>query len=133
MAHGDLHGLNVLVTPEGEPTLIDYGEVRRANAALDPVTLELSAVFHPAGEGQLGRWPTEAQCRNWADLDAYCQDSPIADFVRLCRAWAQAVMARESKLTATVYAYALRQAKYSNRSLPLAMAIAEGAYEALRV
>ena len=33
MAHGDLHGLNVLVTPEGEPTLIDYGEVRRANAA----------------------------------------------------------------------------------------------------
>jgi hypothetical protein len=31
MAHGDLHGLNVLVTPEGQPTLIDYGEVRRGD------------------------------------------------------------------------------------------------------
>jgi CheY-like chemotaxis protein len=132
MAHGDLHGLNVLVTPEGQPTLIDYGEVRRAQAVLDPLTLELSAVFHPAMEGQFGAWPSEAQCRNWSDLDAYCKDSPIADFVRTCRAWAQTVMATDAELAATAYAYALRQAKYGNPSLPLALAVAEGAYGALR-
>jgi hypothetical protein len=88
MAHGDLHGLNVLVNPHGEPTLIDYGEVRRANAALDPVTLELSAVFHPAMIGKLAGWPSEAQANAWHDLDAYCDGSPIDGFVRECRAWA---------------------------------------------
>jgi CheY-like chemotaxis protein len=132
MAHGDLHGLNVLVTPEGEPTLIDYGEVRRANAVLDPVTLELSAVFHPAMEGRLGTWPTEAQCRNWADLDAYCENSPIGDFVRTCRHWAQAVMASDAEVAATAYAYSLRQAKYGNPSLPLALAVVEGTYRILK-
>jgi hypothetical protein len=80
--------LNVLVNPHGEPTLIDYGEVRRANAALDPVTLELSAVFHPAMIGKLAGWPSEAQANAWHDLDAYCDGSPIDGFVRECRAWA---------------------------------------------
>jgi hypothetical protein len=132
MAHGDLHGLNVLVTPDGLPTLIDYGEVRRANAVLDPVTLELSAVFHPAMDGLLGGWPTEEQCRKWANVDAYCVDSPISDFVRTCRAWAYSVMASEAELNATAYAYALRQTKYNNPSLPLALAIVEGTHKALK-
>jgi hypothetical protein len=30
----------------GEPTLIDYGEVMPANAALDAVTLELRVLYH---------------------------------------------------------------------------------------
>jgi hypothetical protein len=84
-------------------------------------------------EGQLGAWPTEVQCRNWSNLDAYCEDSPIADFVRTCRKWARAVMATDAELLATAYAYALRQAKYGNPpSLPLAVALADGAYEALK-
>ena len=126
MAHGDLHGLNVLVNPQGEPTLIDYGEVRRANAALDPVTLELSAVFHPAMSGHLGAWPTEDQARNWLDLDGYCTGCPIEPFIRTCREWAVQVAASEEELAATAYAYAIRQAKYANPTLPLALAVAEG-------
>jgi CheY-like chemotaxis protein len=132
MAHGDLHGSNVLVTPDGQPTLIDYGEVRRANAALDPVTLELSAVFHPAMHGKLGDWPTEEQCQDWSDLDAYCEGSPVADFVRVCREWARSVMATDAEVTAAAYAYGLRQAKYGNPTLPLALAVADGAFRSLK-
>ena len=68
--------------------LIDYGDVRRANAALDPVTLELSAVFHPDIAGVLGDWPTVDQISNWADIDAYCKNcpTPVDDFVRKANA-----------------------------------------------
>lgn len=132
MAHGDLHGLNVLVNPNGEPTLIDYGEVRRANAALDPVTLELSAVFHPAMAGRLNGWPTEAQARAWADIDAYCDGCPIEEFVRECRAWAQDVSQDERELLATAYAFATRQIKYREATLPLAIAVADGVLEQLK-
>lgn len=126
MTHGDLHGLNVLVNPQGEPTLIDYGEVRRANAALDPVTLELSAVFHPAMVRRLAGWPTDVQARAWADLDAYCDGCPIEDFVRECRAWAVDVSEGDAELLATAYAFATRQIKYGESTLHLATAVADG-------
>lgn len=127
MVHGDLHGANVLVTPQGEPTLIDYGEVRRANAALDPVTLELSIVFHPAMAGGLGAWPTEQQCAGWSDLDAYCLGCPVEDFVRACRAWARDVAAGDPEILASAYAYATRQTKYRESTRPLADALAGAA------
>lgn len=123
--HGDLHGANILVTSRGEPTLIDYGEVRRANAALDPVTLELSAVFHPAMAGHLGDWPSQGQCGNWVDLDAYCVGCPVEDFVRECRAWAYDVSGSDFEVPASAYAYATRQTKYREATRPLAEAIAD--------
>jgi len=132
MAHGDLHGLNVLVTPEGEPTLIDYGDVRRANAALDPVTLELSVVYHPAMQGHLGGWPSEMQAENWGDIDVFCSGCPVEAFVRACRAWAVNVSAGEQEVLATAYAYSVRQVKYGNASLPLALRVAAGTVDALR-
>jgi CheY-like chemotaxis protein len=132
MAHADLHGLNVLVTPQHDPTLIDYGEVRRANAALDPITLELSVVYHPAIGGKLDGWPTEEQCRNWEDLENYLEGCPVRDFISTCRSWAVEVSASREELLATAYAYSLRQVKYQNPSLPLALAVAEGALEALQ-
>ena len=127
LVHGDLHGANVLVTQQGEPTLIDYGEVRRANSALDPVTLELSAVFHPAMAGKLGGWPTEQQCALWSDLDAYCSGCPIEAFVRACREWAHDVAAGEVEVLASAYAYATRQTKYGESTRPLAEALAAAA------
>lgn len=132
MAHGDLHGLNVLVNPLGDPTLIDYGEVRRANAALDPVTLELSIVYHPAMDGRLGSWPTEAQASTWWDLDAYCVGCPVEDYVRSCRGWARHVSAGDEELLATAYSYSIRQLKYGNPSRHLALAIASSALGELR-
>ncbi|MGH2798961.1 MAG: hypothetical protein ACRDM0_15105 [Thermoleophilaceae bacterium] len=131
MAHGDLHGLNVLVNQLNEPALIDYGEVRRANAALDPVTLELSIVYHPTMAGRLDGWPTEAQAASWHDLDAYCDGCPVDAFVRACRAWAQDVSAGEQEVLATAYAYSIRQVKYGGHAIPLALAVADGAHAAL--
>jgi CheY-like chemotaxis protein len=45
--HGDLHGSNLLIASDGEIVLIDYGDVGEGPASLDPVTLELSTLFHP--------------------------------------------------------------------------------------
>ena len=44
--HGDLHGLNVLVDGRGQPLIIDYGDLGQHPGSLDPVTLEMSFVFH---------------------------------------------------------------------------------------
>ena len=132
LAHADLHGFNVLVTSHGEPTLIDYGEVRRAPAALDPVTLELSLLFHPSMVGRLGAWPSENQARHWVDLDEYCEACPFEAVVRACRQWAVDVAATTEDVAATAYAYALRQVKYRNPTLPLALAVAEGTHALLR-
>ena len=132
LAHGDLHGFNVLVTPQGEPTLIDYGEVRRAPAALDPLTLELSLVFHPNMASNLGTWPSEEQAKGWTDVDFYCDGCPFEEFVRACRTWACEVAASDDEVAATAYAYSLRQAKYANPTLNVALAVAEGTLAHLR-
>jgi CheY-like chemotaxis protein len=132
MAHADLHGFNVLVTPHGDPTLIDYGEVRRAPASLDPVTLELSLVFHPNMAGRLGTWPSADQALRWVDLDTYCEACPFEALVRACREWALNVAATPEEVAASAYAYALRQVKYRQPTLALAVAVAEGAQAVLR-
>ncbi len=131
MSHADLHGLNVLVNPLAEPTLIDYGEVRRANAALDPVTLELSAIYHPAIAGRLGGWPSDVQAASWHDLDAYCVNCPVESFIRICRGWAEDVSAGPEEVLATAYAYSVRQLKYEGPAVSLAHLVAQGAHEAL--
>jgi CheY-like chemotaxis protein len=128
-AHGDLHGLNVLVNEQGGPTLIDYGEVMVANAALDPVTLELSVLYHPAIAGTLGGWPSSEQARAWIDLDAYCDGCPVESFVRACRAWAIEVATGEEEILASAYAYSMRQVKYRDRAAEIARQVVEGCYE----
>lgn len=132
LAHGDLHGFNVLVTPRGEPTLIDYGEVRRAPAALDPLTLELSLIFHPNMARNLGVWPSEEQAKRWMEIDFYSRGCPFEDFVRACRSWAYEVAANADEVAAIAYAYSLRQAKYGNPTLGVALAVADGALAHLR-
>jgi hypothetical protein len=90
--HGDLHGSNVLVSADNSTVLIDYGDVAEGSGSLDPITLELSLIFHPQGV-HLGSWPSLEQARRWGDLDAYLVGSPVAEFVRECRAWAGRVAA----------------------------------------
>jgi CheY-like chemotaxis protein len=63
--HGDLHGMNVLVNPAGAPALIDYGDVAFGPPALDPVTLELSAIFHPEGMFYSSEWPSIETAKTW--------------------------------------------------------------------
>ena len=75
--HGDLHGCNILVAADGTIVLIDYGDVGEGPASLDPVTLELSLLFHPEAAGAAGGWPSVEQARAWGALDAYVVDCPF--------------------------------------------------------
>ena len=127
--HGDLHGLNVLVDAEGRPLMIDYETIGRHPVALDPVTLELSFVFH-AERPELDGWPSIDQARHWFDLQEYTSDSPIGDVIGTCRQWALAAATRK-QLAAVVYAHATRQLKYTDTSKPLVLAIAKAAMTAL--
>jgi len=38
---------NVLVPDDGQPMIIDFAAVGSRPASVDPVTLELSMIFHP--------------------------------------------------------------------------------------
>jgi hypothetical protein len=123
--HRDLHGLNVLVSDSNEPLLIDYDNFAPANCALDPVTLELSAVFHRDDRAQRARqgWPAVKHAREWFDLDAYVKDCPYPDAIRACRAWAQDAAASPQELAATLLSVAVRQFWFENTDKELAAAM----------
>jgi DNA-binding NarL/FixJ family response regulator len=125
--HRDLHGLNVLLRSRQEPLLIDFAEVGAAPASLDPLTLELSLLFHPACKDLYPGWPSIAQAQQWDNLDAFTENCPAAHYVRLCRQWAFEVEAGDQGVFATAYSYAVRQLKYPNTDHKLAAAIAEAA------
>jgi CheY-like chemotaxis protein len=131
-SHGDLHGGNVLVNGDGLPMLIDFGRVGTATNAIDPITLELSIVFHPDAKIELGGWPTTAQAENWTDLSAYVEGCPIAAYITACRNWANSVNRGDRELDAIVYGYALRQLRFAETPHELAAAYASGAASRLR-
>lgn len=124
--HGDLHGCNVLVSADGAIILIDYGNVGEGPASLDPVTLELSLLFHPEVAGVAGQWPSSDQARAWGDLDAYLVDCPFPEFLRECRQWAHRVAAGNRDVAASAYSYLVRQLKYDDTNKELAVALLEG-------
>jgi CheY-like chemotaxis protein len=123
--HRDLHGLNVLVSDSSEPLLIDYDNYDAANCCLDPVTLELSTVFHRDEGAQTARkgWPSAEQARAWFDLDAYLEGCPYPEAIRACRAWAEEAAGSEEELAATVLSAALRQFWFENTDKEIAAAL----------
>lgn len=125
-AHGDMHGENVLVSPDGSAVIIDYGDVDEGTASLDPVTLELSLLFHPKGPLRGGAWPTHAQAASWGNLDQYLQGCPTESFVRECRAWAGRAAAGNREIAVTAFAYLMRQLKYEDTDKALALALLNG-------
>lgn len=126
-SHGDLHGGNVLVNGTGRGMLIDFARAGIATAALDPVTLEVSAVLHPDSYVDLKGWPTKEQAELWALESEYVRDSPILSFVEACRRWLYRVQRSDRESVATLYAYALRQLRYEDVDLDLAAAYSRGA------
>ena len=123
--HGDLHGSNILVAPAGAQ-LIDYGDVGPGPASLDPVTLELSLLFHPDSPIRRGTWPSIEQAKKWGDLDAYLVTCPIPDFVRECREWALRAGAGRREVAASAYSYLVRQLKYDDTDENLSLALLDG-------
>lgn len=128
LQHGDLHGKNVLVNNEGAPMLIDYADFGHTIGVLDPVTAELSAVFHPGAADARGDWPTAHRMSEYFDLEAYLDGCPFPDYVRSCRAWQQAVGGKH-EIAAVVLAYALRQLRYDDTDQELGSALIEAALE----
>ena len=127
--HGDLHGLNVLVDLEHRATLIDYGDVGVSSAALDPITLEMSFLFHKEGPREANNRSLE-QLGAWTDLGTYGSGSKYDPVLRACRAWAVRV-APPRTLYASAYAHAIRQLKYGDVDPDRAMAVARSAGLAL--
>ena len=124
-SHGDFHGCNVRVSST-EVTLIDYGDVGDGPASLDPVTLELSLLFHPDAPGKAGVWPSAEQGNAWGNLEVYLDSCPYAEFVQECRAWALRSAAGKREVAASAYSYLVRQLKYDDTDKDRAVALLDG-------
>ncbi len=125
-SHGDFHGCNVLVSATEEVALIDYGNVGDGPASLDPVTLELSFLFHPNAPDRSGVWPSAEQTNAWGNLDVYLDNCPYPKFVRECRAWALRSAAGNREVAASAYSYLMGQLKYEDTDKDLALTLLKG-------
>lgn len=110
--HGDLHGLNVLVSPDQMPVLIDYGDVGERPLSTDPITYELSIFFHPEGPYQHSDWPSDNTAQSWGRTNFVDTECPAPDFFNNCRIWAEAVSVGKRERAAVAYGYLVRQLKY---------------------
>ncbi|MCK3775233.1 phosphotransferase [Ensifer sesbaniae] len=129
--HNDMHALNILFDDNARAMVIDFNDAGRSFAAADPVTLELSLIFHKDHAALGTAWPTVDQIRRWADLEEYVQGCAFADFIRGCRGWAHDVAGSPQEVIAIAYAYGLRQLKYPDTRKDLARSLIMGAISSL--
>lgn len=130
VCHGDLHGENILVSPDSRPILIDFGDLGPNIAPLDPLTLELSIFFHKDGPARQLDWTKSIDWATWADIDAFVRNSPFESFIRECREWAMA-QDTPASVYGTAYAHAMRQFKYPDVDKDFVRGIARSAYAAV--
>jgi len=123
--HGDLHGGNILVDSSGAATLIDYGDVGAGSAALDPITLELSFLFHPDGPMRDSVWPPQEGAERWKTGD-YLTNCPMPDVIKACWRWTDSVCAGYREVAATAYGYLMRLLKYTDTKKQLAFHLLAG-------
>jgi hypothetical protein len=111
--HGDLHGANVLLDVSANPILIDFGDVGLGPACLDPITLDLSAVFHPDAVrlGLSGK--ILPRLAAWPDPDAFEAGHPFPAFAKACREWAYDVAGNDLTVLAVAYGYVVRQLRFA--------------------
>ena len=121
--HGDLHGANVLIDADGDPLLIDFGDVGRWPAGVDPVNLELSMYYHPDSPYRR-QVPEPRVGEAWYDLEAYAAQVPRPEFVTACREWATELTGGGAPLRALAYVHSVRQLKYSDAPHDFALSVA---------
>lgn len=127
VSHGDLHGLNVLTSEDGTPTIIDYGDTNDGPNSFDPMTLEFSLFFHPDGPLCSSTWPSVKQAQKWFDLDFYLAECPYPEFIKYCRNWVKDIAVGNREISAVSYAYLIKQLKYSDVDHQRCLALLEGA------
>lgn len=130
IAHGDLHGSNILVDQSGRPLLIDFGDVGIGYAPTDPVTLELSPVFHTQGPWRDPDLIAQIRWECWPEVAACYPSGHLRDFASACREWASELSSTRETL-AYAYAHSMKQLKYSDVDDSVALAIAHAARAAL--
>ncbi len=129
--HGDLHGLNVLVRADDDPVLIDFGSLCSGPTALDPLTLELSMLFHPRSPLAIDEGDAP-DLSDWFDDEKYVGECRSPAFAKACREWLRARAATDAEVAALAYAYALRQMRYPHAARKAAaLKLAETAAERL--
>jgi len=126
--HGDLHGGNILVNQAEAPVLIDFGDVGSGYTGLDPITLEMSLIFHPDCVSSGVSKEIRTLLQHWPIIDEYCQNNPFGDIIKYCRDWAYDISGDDRSVLAAGYAFAIRQLKYdtvnSDETVELIMRIA---------
>ena len=123
--HGDMHVFNVLVREDGQPHLIDYADAGPTLGPLDPITLELSLLFHRDARTPMGGWPTVDRARAWGDVSAFAEGSPHKPYLLACREWAHRLASGDRAVAASAYGYTVRQLQYDNVDTDLAVAVVE--------
>lgn len=127
--HMDFHGLNSLFTKDLTPVLIDYDNVGFASRSLDPITLELSLVFHPAAAAIRGDWPSVTEASEWPNLEPYLNNCPVPDFVAACRDWAR-VETTKREVLANAYAVLVGLLRHKTTDKEKAVAMISSIVEA---
>lgn len=110
--HGDLHGMNILLSDNDIPVLIDYGDIEEGPLCRDPVTFELSTFFHPTGPFKNSVWPNEEESLLWGQPEFSGNNCPAEEFFAACREWSESVAAGKRERAAVAYGYLVRQLKY---------------------
>lgn len=109
--HGDLHGLNILV--KGDTSiLIDYGDVKEAPSCLDPITLELSLLFHPQGPLLVNNKISDNLITSFLSENIEIADNYCLDYIQECRKWMLEKSIGKKEVLGVRYAYLIRQLKY---------------------
>jgi CheY-like chemotaxis protein len=121
--HRDLHCANVVFDGRNQAMLIDFGDTGLSYAAADPVTLELSTVFHSQRANLPAGWPLEENMLAWPDLAAFTRGCGFTPFIQACRQWANAEAGSADEVIAAGYGYAMRQLKYQDTDKQLARAL----------
>lgn len=130
-AHGDLHGGNVLIGHPPSAIVIDFGEVGEMSLCLDPLTLELSTVFHPDGTDKSLVADLPAYLTSWPDAGALPTEG-IGPYLKACRDWAYDVAHDDLSVLASAYAYAVRQLRFKTVPPEKTLLLVESVANALR-
>jgi CheY-like chemotaxis protein len=110
--HGDLHGGNILVNAHEQPVLIDFGDVGDGLCCLDPLTLELSFLFHPDARSSGLSAYLEPSISHWLDREKYACGTPFEPIIKFCREWAYEVGPHDDSIIIMAYLFVLKQLKY---------------------
>ncbi|WP_437773551.1 hypothetical protein [Arthrobacter sp. KNU40] len=133
--HGDLHPENVLID-NGQAVLIDFDSEAFAAGALDPITMLISTLVHPASPIRGAAWPGVSEIESTFATGDFGQGHPCELWFRGVHDWISECRTSEREFWALVLAYAGRQVRYQDvlddrEIVERVIAIAKRATEAL--